>query len=76
MKIRLTIPSNSSQRAAVKDDCKPTITQQKTSPPILEEEVEAIVRSLKPSKSPRVDNVPFELVKNGKVAKAPIARCQ
>ena len=35
------------------------------SPPILKEEVEAAVRSLKPGKSPGVDNVPAELVKHG-----------
>ena len=35
------------------------------SPPILKEEVEAALRSLKPGKSPGVDNVPSELLKSG-----------
>ena len=46
--------------------------------PILKEEVEAAVQSLKLGKSPGVDNVPSELVKNGgkEVVKALAAICQ
>ena len=50
----------------------------KDSLPILKEEVEAAVWSLKLGKSPGVDNVPSELVKNGskEVVKALTALCQ
>ena len=46
--------------------------------PILKEEVEAAVQSLKLGKSPGVDNIPSELVKNGgkEVVKALTAVCQ
>ena len=50
----------------------------KDSLPILKEEVEAAVWSLKLGKSPGVDNVPSELVKHGgkEVVKALTALCQ
>ena len=53
-------------------------TNGKDSLQILKEEVEAAVWSLKLGKSPGVDNVPSELVKNGdrEVVKALTALCQ
>ena len=42
-----------------------TPTQEAESLPVLREEVEKAVRSLKAGKSPGVDNIPSELLKNG-----------
>ena len=42
-----------------------TPTQEAESLPVLREEVEEAVQSLKAGKSPRVDNIPSELLKNG-----------
>ena len=42
-----------------------TSTREAESLPVLREEVEEAVRSLKAGKSPGVDTVPFELLKNG-----------
>ena len=42
-----------------------TLTQEVESLPVLREEVEETVRSLRAGKSPRVDNIPSELLKNG-----------
>ena len=44
---------------------KQTPTQEAESLPVLREEVEKAVRSLKAGKSPRVDKIPSELLKNG-----------
>ena len=42
-----------------------TLTQEAEIPPVLREEVEEAVRSLKERKSQEVDNIPAELLKNG-----------
>ena len=53
-------------------------TDSENSPPVLKEEVEAAVRSLKIGKSPGVDNIPSELLKSGgeETVKALTALCQ
>ena len=57
---------------------KQTPTQEAESLPVLREEVEEAVRSLKAGKSPGVDSIPSVLLKNGSEATTTvlIALCQ
>ena len=52
--------------------CNQTPTQEAESLLVLREEVEEAVRSLKAGKSPGVDNIPSELLKNGGEAITPV----
>ena len=55
-----------------------TLAQEAESLPVLREEFEEAVRNLKSGKSPGVDSIPFELLKNGGEATAtvPTVICQ